>query len=88
MYNLDLLLIVGQGQGPNAAVAGRVGVEQGQVKGPPDLHDAPVTAGQQVFAVAGHQNALKHHSFIMLGHFINLVFHQLGILSSCFSDNP
>ena len=48
-----------QGQGSYAAVAGGVGVEQGQVEGPPDFNDAAVAAGQQVLAVARHQNALK-----------------------------
>ncbi len=46
-------------QRSDAAITGWVGVEQGQVEGSPDLHDAPVAAGQQVLAVSGHQNTLE-----------------------------
>jgi hypothetical protein len=49
---------VRQSQRSDAAITGRVGVEQCKVEGPPDLNDATVAAGQQVLAVAGHQNAL------------------------------
>ena len=57
----SLLLVVRKSQWSDAAITGWVGVEQGQVEGSPDLHDAAVAAGQQVLAVSGHQNALKTH---------------------------
>jgi hypothetical protein len=50
---------VRKSQWSDAAITGWVGVEQGQVEGSPDLHNAAVAAGQQVLAVSGHQNALK-----------------------------
>ena len=48
-----------QSQRSDAAITGGVGVEQGEVEGPPDLNNATVATGQQVLVVAGHQNALK-----------------------------
>ena len=38
----------------DAAVAGREGVEEGQVERPPDLNDAAVAASQQVLAITRH----------------------------------
>jgi len=60
----NLLLVVRKSQRSDAAITGRVCVQQSKVEGPPDLNDAAVAAGQQVLAVAGHQNALK--SFVNL----------------------
>ena len=48
-----------QGQGSYAAVAGGVGVEQGQVERSPDLDNAAVASRQQILSVSRHQNALK-----------------------------
>ena len=62
----SLLLVVRKSQWSDAAITGWVGVEQGQVEGSPYFHDAAVTAGQQVLAVSGHQNALKPNVYDLL----------------------
>ena len=46
------LLVMRERQRPDTGVTGRVGVQQRQVEGAPDLHDAAVAARDQVFAVA------------------------------------
>ncbi len=52
------LLVVREREGPDARVAGGVGVEEGQVEGPPDLDHAAVAARHQVLPVARQQDAL------------------------------
>lgn len=55
----EVLLIVGQGQRPDAAVASRERVQRGQVEGAPHLDDALVAGRHQILAVAGQQHALQ-----------------------------
>ncbi len=59
IFLLSLLLVVRQRKRSDAAVAGWVGVQQGQVEGAPHLDDATIAASHQVFAVPGQQQALK-----------------------------
>lgn len=46
---------------PDAAVAGGVGVEEGEAEGAPHLHHAALPARDQVLAVARQEHALKHN---------------------------
>ena len=52
------LLVMGQGQTPDAGVTGGECVEQSQVESSPHLHYTLVTSSHHVLPISGHQHAL------------------------------
>ena len=48
-----------EGEWPDGAVAGGVGVEEGEAEGAPHLHHAALAARDQVLAVARQEHALR-----------------------------
>ena len=68
------LLVVRECERPDAAVAGGVGVEEGEAEGAPHLHHAALPARDQVLAVARQKHALRRGGMkLELSLFVTLI---------------